>query len=68
MKPKNKGKFIKELATMSPEEINALIINKGKKPKPYRGFIRVVESKDQRQFQSKRMNHGFREQYNILRK
>lgn len=40
---KNKDEFIKTLASMTPEEINNLIKEKGKKPKLVKPLIKVVE-------------------------
>lgn len=40
-KTKNKDEFIKKLASMTPEDINTLIRDKGKKPKLVKPLIRV---------------------------
>ena len=41
-KKKNKDEFIKKLASMTPEDINQLIKEKGKKPKLVKPFIKVI--------------------------
>lgn len=38
--------FIEKLASLSPEEINTLIREKGKKPKLVRGWCKVIERED----------------------
>lgn len=38
--------FIEKLASLSPEEINTLIREKGKKPKLMRGWYKVIEEEN----------------------
>lgn len=40
----NRDNFIKKLSSMTPEDINTLIREKGKKPKLVRGLCRVIKN------------------------
>ena len=46
-KTKNKDEFIKKLASMTPEDINTLIRDKGKKPKLVKPLIRVYSGMEE---------------------